>query len=92
MLRGRGAGIAGWTPGLAFPNASTTGCAPVGSLVEVGTGFVTMLHLSRNAFFFLSGLVICYSQISHPRGLRAFWSSRHRYDGCRPTQDPSRTR
>lgn len=41
MLRGRGAGIAGWTPGLAFPNASTTGCAPVGSLVEVGTGFVT---------------------------------------------------
>jgi peptidoglycan/LPS O-acetylase OafA/YrhL len=43
----------------------------------VGTGFVTMLHLSRNAFFFLSGLVICYSQISHPRGLRAFWKRRY---------------
>jgi hypothetical protein len=43
----------------------------------VGTGFVTMLHLSRNAFFFLSGLVICYSQISHPRGLRAFWTRRY---------------
>jgi peptidoglycan/LPS O-acetylase OafA/YrhL len=24
----------------------------------IGTGFITMLHLSRNAFFFLSGLVI----------------------------------
>ena len=34
----------------------------------IGTGFITMLHLSRNAFFFLSGLVICYSQIAHPRG------------------------
>ena len=43
----------------------------------IGTGFVTMLHLSRNAFFFLSGLVICYSQISHPRGVRAFWRRRY---------------
>ena len=43
----------------------------------VGTGFVTMLHLSRNAFFFLSGLVICYSQISHPRSVRAFWKRRY---------------
>jgi peptidoglycan/LPS O-acetylase OafA/YrhL len=43
----------------------------------IGTGFVTMLHLSRNAFFFLSGLVICYSQISHPRRLRAFWKRRY---------------
>jgi hypothetical protein len=43
----------------------------------VGTGFVTMLHVSRNAFFFLSGLVICYSQIAHPRGLRAFWRRRY---------------
>ena len=36
-----------------------------------------MLHLSRNAFFFLSGLVICYSQITHPRGLREFWKRRY---------------
>ena len=43
----------------------------------VGTGFVSMLHLSRNAFFFLSGLVICYSQISHPRGVGAFWKRRY---------------
>jgi peptidoglycan/LPS O-acetylase OafA/YrhL len=43
----------------------------------VGTGFVTMLHLSRNAFFFLSGLVICYSQLAHPRGVRAFWKRRY---------------
>jgi peptidoglycan/LPS O-acetylase OafA/YrhL len=43
----------------------------------IGTGFVTMLHLSRNAFFFLSGLVICYSQICHPRGVRAFWRRRY---------------
>jgi peptidoglycan/LPS O-acetylase OafA/YrhL len=43
----------------------------------VGTGFITMLHVSRNAFFFLSGLVICYSQITHPRALRAFWKRRY---------------
>jgi peptidoglycan/LPS O-acetylase OafA/YrhL len=43
----------------------------------VGTGFITMLHLSRNAFFFLSGLVICYSQITHPRAVRAFWKRRY---------------
>jgi peptidoglycan/LPS O-acetylase OafA/YrhL len=43
----------------------------------IGTGFITMLHLSRNAFFFLSGLVICYSQISHPRALRDFWKRRY---------------
>jgi peptidoglycan/LPS O-acetylase OafA/YrhL len=43
----------------------------------IGTGFITMLHLSRNAFFFLSGLVICYSQISHPRALCSFWKRRY---------------
>jgi peptidoglycan/LPS O-acetylase OafA/YrhL len=43
----------------------------------IGTGFITMLHLSRNAFFFLSGLVICYSQIAHPRAVRAFWKRRY---------------
>jgi peptidoglycan/LPS O-acetylase OafA/YrhL len=43
----------------------------------IGTGFITMLHLSRNAFFFLSGLVICYSQISHPRALSSFWKRRY---------------
>ncbi len=43
----------------------------------IGTGFITMLHLSRNAFFFLSGLVICYAHITHPRGLREFWRRRY---------------
>jgi peptidoglycan/LPS O-acetylase OafA/YrhL len=43
----------------------------------IGTGFITMLHLSRNAFFFLSGLVICYSQLAHPRSLRHFWQRRY---------------
>jgi peptidoglycan/LPS O-acetylase OafA/YrhL len=43
----------------------------------IGTGFITMLHLSRNAFFFLSGLVICYSQLAHPRSLGAFWKRRY---------------
>ncbi len=43
----------------------------------IGTGFITMLHLSRNAFFFLSGLVVCYSQIVHPRAPRAFWRRRY---------------
>ncbi len=32
----------------------------------VGTGFITMLHFTRNAFFFLSGLVVCYAQIRAP--------------------------
>src|ERR1700727_1327761 len=43
----------------------------------VGTGFITVLHLSRNAFFFLSGLVICYAQITHPRTWPAFWKRRY---------------
>jgi peptidoglycan/LPS O-acetylase OafA/YrhL len=43
----------------------------------VGTGFITMLHLSRNSFFFLSGLVVCYSQIAHPRSLPNFWKRRY---------------
>jgi peptidoglycan/LPS O-acetylase OafA/YrhL len=43
----------------------------------VGTGFITLLHLSRNAFFFLSGLVICYSQINHPRSWPGFWKRRY---------------
>src|SRR5665213_547468 len=43
----------------------------------IGTGFITMLHLSRNAFFFLSGLVVCYSQMTHPRSLRDFWKRRY---------------
>jgi uncharacterized membrane protein len=42
----------------------------------IGTGIVTMLHLSRNAFFFLSGLVICYSQLAHRRSRQVFWKRR----------------
>jgi peptidoglycan/LPS O-acetylase OafA/YrhL len=44
---------------------------------SVGTGFITMLHFTRNAFFFLSGLVIAYAQISRPRSLWGFWSRRY---------------
>ena len=36
---------------------------------EVGTGFITMLHFTRNAFFFLTGLVVCYAQITRPRSV-----------------------
>ena len=39
----------------------------------VGTGFITVLHLSRTCFFFLTGLVVCYAQITHPRPLLGFW-------------------
>lgn len=43
----------------------------------VGTGFITMLHFTRNAFFFLSGLVVCYAQITRPRSLLGFWTRRY---------------
>jgi peptidoglycan/LPS O-acetylase OafA/YrhL len=43
----------------------------------VGTGFITMLHFTRNAFFFLSGLVVCYAQITRPRSVRGFWTRRY---------------
>jgi peptidoglycan/LPS O-acetylase OafA/YrhL len=43
----------------------------------VGTGFITMLHLSRNSFFFLTGLVVCYSQLVHPRTVWGFWKRRY---------------
>ena len=43
----------------------------------VGTGFITMLHFTRNAFFFLSALVVCYAQITRPRSLAGFWTRRY---------------
>jgi peptidoglycan/LPS O-acetylase OafA/YrhL len=43
----------------------------------VGTGFITMLHLSRTCFFFLTGLVVCYAQLTHPRSLLGFWKRRY---------------
>jgi len=43
----------------------------------VGTGFITVLHLSRTCFFFLTGLVVCYAQITHPRPLLGFWRRRY---------------
>ena len=43
----------------------------------VGTGFITMLHLSRTCFFFLTGLVVCYAQITRPRSLMGFWRRRY---------------
>jgi peptidoglycan/LPS O-acetylase OafA/YrhL len=43
----------------------------------VGSGFITMLHLSRTCFFFLTGLVVCYAQIAHPRSLSRFWKRRY---------------
>ena len=44
---------------------------------DIGTGFITMLHFTRNAFFFLTGLVVCYAQITRPRALWGFWSRRY---------------
>jgi peptidoglycan/LPS O-acetylase OafA/YrhL len=43
----------------------------------VGTGFITVLHLSRTCFFFLTGLVVCYAQRTHPRSLTGFWKRRY---------------
>ncbi len=43
----------------------------------VGTGFITMLHLSRNSFFFLTALVVTYAQITRPRPLMQFWKRRY---------------
>jgi peptidoglycan/LPS O-acetylase OafA/YrhL len=43
----------------------------------VGTGFITMLHFSRTCFFFLTGLVVCYAQLAHPRSLLGFWKRRY---------------
>jgi membrane-bound acyltransferase YfiQ involved in biofilm formation len=47
----------------------------------VGTGFITMLHLSRNSFFFLTALVVTYAQTTRPRPLGQFWKRRYREVG-----------
>ena len=44
---------------------------------DIGTGFITMLHFTRNAFFFLTGLVVCYAQITRPRSIWGFWTRRY---------------
>ena len=43
----------------------------------VGSAFITVLHYTRNAFFFLSGLVVCYAQITRPRTIWGFWVRRY---------------
>lgn len=43
----------------------------------VGSGFIAVLHMSRTCFFFLTGLVVCYAQITHPRYLIGFWKRRY---------------
>lgn len=43
----------------------------------VGWAFVMLLHFSRNAFFFLSALVLTYAQVTRPRSTVGFW--RHRF-------------
>jgi peptidoglycan/LPS O-acetylase OafA/YrhL len=43
----------------------------------IGTGFITMLHYTRDGFFVLSGLVVCYAQLTRPRSLWGFWSRRY---------------
>jgi len=44
---------------------------------DIGTGFITILHFTRNAFFFLTGLVVCYAQITRPRTIWGFWTRRY---------------
>jgi peptidoglycan/LPS O-acetylase OafA/YrhL len=44
---------------------------------DIGTGFITILHFTRNAFFFLTGLVVCYAQITRPRSISGFWTRRY---------------
>jgi peptidoglycan/LPS O-acetylase OafA/YrhL len=43
----------------------------------IGTGFITILHYTRDGFFVLSGFVVCYAQITRPRSLWGFWSRRY---------------
>ena len=43
----------------------------------IGTGLITILHYTRDGFFVLSGLVVCYAQITRPRTLWGFWSRRY---------------
>jgi peptidoglycan/LPS O-acetylase OafA/YrhL len=43
----------------------------------IGTAFITMLHYTRDGFFVLSGLVVCYAQLTRPRTLWGFWSRRY---------------
>jgi membrane-bound acyltransferase YfiQ involved in biofilm formation len=43
----------------------------------VGTGFITILHLSRTSFFFLTALVVTYAQIDHPRSTGDLWRRRY---------------
>jgi peptidoglycan/LPS O-acetylase OafA/YrhL len=44
---------------------------------DIGTGFITMLHFTRNGFFFLTGLVVCYAQLTRPRSVGGFWVRRY---------------
>jgi len=43
----------------------------------IGTAFITMLHLSRTSFFFLTALVVTYAQIDHPRTTGRLWKRRY---------------
>ncbi len=43
----------------------------------IGTGFITVLHFTRNAFFFLTGLVVCYAQLTRPGSIARFWLRRY---------------
>lgn len=42
-----------------------------------GTATITMLHFTRGAFFTLSGLVVCYAEITRPRSTWGFWKRRY---------------
>jgi peptidoglycan/LPS O-acetylase OafA/YrhL len=44
---------------------------------DIGSGFITILHFTRNAFFFLTGLVVCYAQVTRPRSTLHFWLRRY---------------
>jgi peptidoglycan/LPS O-acetylase OafA/YrhL len=44
---------------------------------DIGTGFITMLHFTRDAFFILSGVVVCYAEITRPRSTWGFWKRRY---------------
>ena len=49
--------------------------APAG--VVAAWAFVMLLHFSRTAFFFLTALVLTYSQITRPRSTLGFWRRRY---------------
>ncbi|HEX3793811.1 MAG TPA: acyltransferase [Acidimicrobiales bacterium] len=49
----------------------------IGASGIAASAFVTLLHFSRTAFFFVSGLVLCYTELRRPLSPGRFWQRRY---------------